>query len=341
MKQYLEKLANKQDLTFDEVKAATTLCFTGTVSDSEIGAFLLGLRAKGETADEIAGLAQIIRENSLQTTSNIANAMDNCGTGGDGSNSFNISTTAAFVIAGAGVTVAKHGNRSISSKTGSADVLEYLGISLQLSKTQVEEILHENKIAFLYAPYVHPKIKQFMKVRKNLRIPTIFNLIGPLTNPVDLNTQLLGINRRDVLPMMGETLGKLGRRRAVVINGAEYMDEASLAGDNHITLLDNGEITTFTLHPSEVDLPVYPIEDIRGGDAKQNAEILLNVLKGVPGVHLDTVLLNAGLGLYANGAARTIREGVALAKESILSGAAMEKLENLIDYSKKIPSEAI
>jgi anthranilate phosphoribosyltransferase len=341
MKQYLEKLANKQDLTFDEMTEATTLCFTDTVSDSEIGAFLLGLRAKGETADEIAGLAQIIRENSAQLTSNIPEAMCNCGTGGDGSNSFNISTTAAFVIAGAGVTVAKHGNRSISSKTGSADVLENLGVSLELSKVQVEEVLHENQIAFIYAPYVHPKISQFMKVRKELRIPTIFNLIGPLTNPVDLNTQLLGVYQRDALPMMGKALSKLGRRRAVVINGAGFMDEASLAGDNHITLLDKGEITSFTLHPSEVDLPVYPNDDIRGGDGKQNAEILLNVLKGVPGAHLDTVLLNAGLGLYANGAATTIKEGVSKAKESVISGAAMEKLQHLINYSKKIPSEAI
>ncbi|MEN1968502.1 anthranilate phosphoribosyltransferase [Lentibacillus sp. N15] len=341
MKYYLEKLANKQDLTFDEMTQAATECFTDTVSESEIGAFLLGLRAKGETADEIAGLAQIIRENSAQLTNTIPDAMCNCGTGGDGSNSFNISTTAAFVIAGAGVTVAKHGNRSISSKTGSADVLEILGVSLELSKEQMEEILHENKIAFIYAPHVHPRIKQLMKVRKDLRIPTIFNLIGPLTNPVNLDTQLLGVNRRDVLPMMGETLGKLGRRRAIVINGAGYMDEASLAGENHITLLDNGEIASFTLHPSEVDLPVYPIEDIRGGDAKQNAEILLNVLKGSPGAHLDTVLLNAGLGLYANGTATNIKEGVAMARESILSGAAMEKLNNLIAYSKKVLSEAI
>ncbi|MBT2214835.1 anthranilate phosphoribosyltransferase [Virgibacillus dakarensis] len=341
MRNYLEKLANKQNLSFGEVKEAASQCFTDQISDSEIGAFLIALRAKGETAEEIAGLVQIIREHSLQTTNSIPNAMDNCGTGGDGSNSFNISTTAAFVIAGAGVTVAKHGNRSISSKTGSADVLEQLGISLALSKEQVEKILTENQIAFLFAPNVHPKIKRFMKVRMDLRIPTIFNLIGPLTNPVELNTQLLGVNRRDVLPMMAETLNKLGRKRAIVINGAGYMDEASLAGDNYITLLDKGTITSFTLHPTEVGLPVYDNDQIRGGDAKQNAEILLSVLKGNHGPHLDTVLLNAGLGLYANGAAATIREGVTMAKESIMSGAAMEKLQKLIQYSKKIPSEAI
>lgn len=341
MKNYLEKLANKQNLTFDETKDATSQCLSAAASDSEVGAFLIALRTKGETAEEIAGFAEIIRENSAQQTNEIYGAMCNCGTGGDGSNSFNVSTTAAFVIAGAGVTVAKHGNRSISSNTGSADVLEHLGVSLQLSKEQMEEILQKNKIAFIYAPHVHPGFKQFMKVRKDLRIPTILNLIGPLTNPVDLETQCLGVYLRNALPMMGEALHKLGRRRAVVINGADHMDEASLAGNNHITFLNNGEITSFTLHPSEVDLPVYPNEAIRGGDAKQNADILLNVLKGEPGVHLDTVLLNAGLGLFANGAATTIHDGVSKARESVMSGAAMEKLQNLITYSKKTTSEAI
>ncbi|WP_099156594.1 anthranilate phosphoribosyltransferase [Virgibacillus ndiopensis] len=341
MKNYLEKLINKQHLALEEMMDATTQCFTDTVSDSEIAALLIGLRAKGETADEIAGIVEVIRRESLQITNQIPNVMDNCGTGGDGSNSFNISTTAAFIIAGAGVTVAKHGNRSISSKTGSADVLEHLGISLSLSKEQVEEILQENKIAFLYAPHVHPKIKRFMKVRKDLRIPTIFNLIGPLTNPVELNTQLLGVNRRDVLPMMAETLGKLGRKRAIVINGAGYMDEASLAGDNHISLLDQGKVKSITIHPTDVDLPVYSNDQIRGGDAKENAEILLSVLKGNPGPHLDTALLNAGLGLFANGTATTVKGGVEMARESVVSGAAMEKLQMLISYSKKIPSEVM
>lgn len=341
MKNYLEKLATNQNLTFDEMKDATAQCLSDSASDSEVGAFLVSLRTKGETAEEIAGFAEVIREHSAQQTNQISGAMCNCGTGGDGSNSFNISTTAAFVIAGAGITVAKHGNRSISSNTGSADVLEHLGVSLQLTKEQMEKVLQKNKIAFIYAPHVHPVFKQFMKVRKDLRIPTILNLIGPLTNPVDLDTQYLGVYQRDALPMMGEALNKLGRRRAVVINGAEHMDEASLAGDNHITFLNNGEITSFTLHPSDVDLPVYPNEAIRGGDARQNADILLNVLKGKPGVHLDTILLNAGLGLFANGAASSVHEGVSKARESIMSGAAMEKLQNLIHYSKQTASEAI
>ncbi|TXL64068.1 anthranilate phosphoribosyltransferase [Cerasibacillus terrae] len=341
MKYYLEKIMKHQDLSFEEMKKAITHCISEQASDSEIAALLAGLRTKGETADEIAGIVEILRNESLQTTNEFTNVMDNCGTGGDGSGSFNISTTAAFVIAGAGVTIAKHGNRSISSKTGSADVLEHLGVSLTLSKEQVKEILQQNNIAFLFAPHVHPKMGRFSKVRKDLQIPTIFNLIGPLTNPVTLQTQLLGVNHRDILTMMAETLRKLGRKRALVINGAGYMDEASLAGENYITQIDKGKITSFTLHPSEVGLPTHSIEEIRGGDARRNAEILCNVLKGMPGPHLDTVLLNAGLGIFAHGTATTINHGIAMAKESIFSGRAMEKLQNLINYSNTIQNEVM
>ncbi|RYG74254.1 anthranilate phosphoribosyltransferase [Lentibacillus lipolyticus] len=341
MKQYLEKLMNRENLTFQEMKDVAATSFESDITESQLASLLTALRTKGETPEEIAGLAAVIRSQSSQTTDSLVNVMDNCGTGGDGSHSFNISTTAAFVLAGAGVTVAKHGNRSISSRTGSADVLERLGVSLSFTKEHVEEILAENNIAFLFAPHVHPGMKRFMNVRKNLGIPTIFNLIGPLTNPVHLDTQLLGVYRRDMLPLLAETLHQLGRKRALVINGAAYMDEASLAGDNHITLLDNGNITSFTLHPHDVGLPVYPNEAIQGGNTEENATILHDVLNGKPGAYYDTVLLNAGLGLFANGVAVSIQDGIAKAKESIDSGAAMEKLQRLVTYSNKISSEAI
>jgi len=341
MKSYLEKMLNHESLTIEEMKAAATSCFADTTSESELAAFLTALRAKGETPEEIAGLVEVIRAESSQTSNVLTNVMDNCGTGGDGSHSFNISTTTAFVIAGAGVTVAKHGNRSISSKTGSADVLEHLGISLAFQKEYMEEILQENQIAFLYAPNIHKGMKRFMKVRQDLRIPTVFNIIGPLTNPVELDTQLIGVYRRELLPMIAETLHQLGRKRALVINGAGFMDEASLAGENHISLLEQGKVTNFTVHPSELDLPVYTNEEIRGGNAKENAEILLNVLNGKPGAYYDTVLLNAGLGLYANGAATTMKAGVEMARESIASGAALEKLNRLKSYSEKIPTGVI
>ncbi|MDQ0214357.1 anthranilate phosphoribosyltransferase/anthranilate synthase/phosphoribosyltransferase [Oikeobacillus pervagus] len=335
MKSYLQKLADHQPLMEEEMVAASQELLQEDVTDSEIAAFLMALKSKGETADEIASLVGVLRQNAIGINKKIPNVMDNCGTGGDGSQSFNISTTSAFVLAGAGVKIAKHGNRSISSKTGSADVLEHLGISLDLMENDVEELLEENGIAFLFAPHVHPRMKRIMKVRRDLKIPTIFNLIGPLTNPVDLETQILGIYRRDMLEMMAEVLKRLGRRRGVVLNGAGFMDEASLAGENALVLLDEGNITKMTLHPEQVNLPVYPLEAIRGGEAKENADILLRILQGEKGAYRDTVLLNTGIGLFANGIVKTIEEGIALARESIDSGAALSKLHYLIDYSER------
>ncbi|MCP8617980.1 anthranilate phosphoribosyltransferase [Salirhabdus salicampi] len=341
MKTYLNKLSNNENLTKDEMVDASRLLFAEDITDSEIAAFLMTLKTKGETPDEIAGLVEVLRAHALRFNKTFPGVMDNCGTGGDGSQSFNISTTSAFVIAGAGVTVAKHGNRSVSSKTGSADVLETLGVSLDFTVGEVEQLLEDNGIAFLFAPHVHPNLKRIMKVRKELKVPTIFNLIGPLTNPVDLDAQLLGIYKRDRIEMMASALERVGRKRAVVINGAGYMDEASLAGENHAALLEDGEITPFTIHPEDVGLTSYPLEDIRGGDSKENAEILKAVLAGEKGPHLDTVLFNAGLGLYAQGKAATLREGVDLARESVESGAALQKLNYLVEYSQKKRKEVV
>jgi anthranilate phosphoribosyltransferase len=341
MKIYLEKLMAQKNLTVEEMKQAVLHCFSPEANDAEIAAFLTALQIKGETADELTGLVEVIRSKSAFNASPLPNIMDNCGTGGDQSNSFNISTTAAFVIAGAGIPVAKHGNRSISSRAGSADVLEHLGVSLSFSREHMEETLSSNNISFLFAPHVHQGLKPFTKVRKNLGLPTIFNAIGPLTNPFDLDTQLIGVYRYDLLPLMAEALRKLKRKRAIVLHGAGGLDEASLSGENHLILLDQGRLTPFTLHPEEVGLPVYTNEQIRGGNAKENAAITKSVLKGKPGPYLDTVLLNAGIGLFAGGTAESILSGVDMAKESIASGHAMEKLENLIQYSRKIPSEVI
>lgn len=341
MKQYLEKLMNRENLTVDEMKTATNSCFAENITDTEIAAFLTALRSKGETSDEITGIVEVIRSHSPLSSISIPNVMDNCGTGGDKSYSFNVSTTAAFVIAGAGVTVAKHGNRSISSKTGSADVLEHLGVSLSFSNDDIEQLLHENNIAFLFAPHVHSKLKHFMKVRRELGLPTIFNMIGPLTNPLDLDSQLLGVYRPDMVHMLAESLYKLGRKRAIVVNGAGSMDEASLAGENNLILLDDGDLIPFTLHPDELNLPVYSVADIRGGNAQDNAQILLDVLNGKEGPFLDTVLLNAGLGLFANGVATTVQDGLVQARESIDSGAAMERLQQLIKYSEKATRKVI
>lgn len=341
MKYFLEKLLNKEDFTVDKMKAATNRCLNENVTTSELAAFLTALRAKGETAEEMTGIVEVIRSHSALNTINLNHAMDNCGTGGDQSYSFNISTTAAFVIAGAGITVAKHGNRSISSKTGSADVLEHLGVSLSFSKEQAEYVLQENKIAFLYAPHVHTTLKRFMDVRKDLGLPTIFNVIGPLTNPVDLDAQMIGVYDPELIPKMINSLNQLKRRRAIVVHGAGGMDEVSLAGNNKLALLDRGEVIQFTLHPNDVDLPTYPLHAIRGGTAKENAHILLEVLKGRPSPYYDTTIVNAGVGLFAHGSVQTIQEGISVAKESIASGAAMDRLQQLINYSQKMKHEVM
>lgn len=334
MKSYLERLMNGHHLTNEEMKQLTHYCIDDA-TDAEIAAILTALQMKGETPDEIAGIVDAIREKATFPADTVRDAIDNCGTGGDQSYSFNISTTAAFVLAGAGLTVAKHGNRSVTSKSGSADVLEELGVSLTLTNEQVEELLHENKIAFLFAPNVHPTLKPFTKVRRELGIRTVFNLIGPLVNPVNLDTQFLGVYDRKLLPMLAETLHKLGRRRALIVNGAGNLDEATLAGENDLVFLNEGNINHFTLRPDDVGLPYFSIDEIRGGDAKRNAEILLSVLKGERGAYYYTVLLNAGLGLFTSGKAETIRDGIQLAEESIQSGAAMVRLQKLIEYSRK------
>ncbi|MGG0736317.1 anthranilate phosphoribosyltransferase [Niallia taxi] len=332
MKHYLQRLMNRESLTEAEMLEVSRTFFTSSVTDSELAAFITALKLKGESVDEIVGLVKAVREQTLKF-SHVAGCIDNCGTGGDGSHSFNISSTSAFVLAGAGIPVAKHGNRSVSSKTGSADVLEHLGIHLNVTPEQNEQQLKEIGITFLFAQHVQPKMGRIMKVRRELGIPTIFNLIGPLTNPIELETQVLGIYRRDFTELFAESLKRLGRKRAVVLNGAGGMDEASLQGDNELVILEDGNIRKINLHPEEVNLSVYSNEAIRGGDAKENADILLNVLKGEKGAYKDTVLLNAGIGIYAAGKADNIEGGIELARNSIESGAALSKLEQLVANS--------
>jgi anthranilate phosphoribosyltransferase len=342
MKEYLQRLANRESFTEEEMQVAVERMLQNEeITDSEIAAFLVALKTKGETVDEISGLVKAIRKNTIGFGRSFSNVMDNCGTGGDGSSSFNVSTTSAFVIAGCGITVAKHGNRSISSKSGSADVLERLGVELTIPNQLSEQLLEEIGIAFLFAPHVHPKLKKVMKVRRELQIPTVINFIGPLTNPVDLDSQLLGINRRDYLDVFAEVLKKLGRKRALVLNGAGQLDEASLEGENHLIFLQDGVMNKMTLSPEEVGLRRFPNSAIKGGDSKRNADILLQVLKGEKGAFRDTVLLNAGLAIFTSGLTNSISSGINKAKESIDSGAAYEKLVKLIEKSRSNKQEVI
>lgn len=341
MKPYFNQLLEGTDLSFEETKALFNACFQEDVSDTELAAILVALKLKQPTAEELAGLAEVIHTNSPFQVDLSISAMDNCGTGGDRSNSFNISTCAAFVLAGAGVTVAKHGNRRISSKTGSADVLEELGVSLNLTKSQIKYMLEENNIAFLFAQHVHPTLKQIAGVRQKLRTPTIFNLVGPLTNPIALDSQLVGVYSDVALPIVAESLQTLGRKRALVIHGAGGMDEASMQGENKYILLEQNELKAGAVHPEDVGLSVYSNQEIEGGDAKRNAEILLSVLNAETGPYLDTVLFNAAIALFAIGRVSSIKDGVEIARHSVFSGNAKTKLDVLIQYSQEAKQEVV
>ncbi len=336
MKEIFEKLYQGNDLTESEMTQLAEMIFTGELKDTQISAALIALKMKGITSTEMAAIAKVMQKNALTIENAPVNAMDNCGTGGDHSNSFNVSTTTAFVLAAGGIPMAKHGNRSISSRSGSADVLEELGVKLTTSQEQISQLLNEIGIAFLFAQAMHPSMRYVINVRRELATPTILNLIGPLTNPVNLETQLMGTFAESLLKETAETLGKLGRKRAIVLQGAYGMDEANLAGDTKFALLEDGKVEEYTVSAADVGLPEYPLEAIVGGDAKRNAEILVSVLENQPSPFLDTVLLNAGLGFYANGKVNSVKEGVEEARKIIASGAAREKLAQLIEKQKEV-----
>ena len=335
MNGYLRKLVEGQDLTETEMYEAGLMLLREEIVESEIAAFLALLKAKGETADEIYGLVRALRKKALPFSNHIKGAMDNCGTGGDGAQTFNISTTSAFVLAGVGVKVAKHGNRAVSSKTGSADLLEELGVNIACAPREIDYLLEKVGIAFLFAPAMHPALRRIMKIRKELNVPTIFNLIGPLTNPIDLETQFVGIYKRDMLLPVAEVLQKLGRKQALVVNGSGFLDEASLQGENHVVILKDNKIIEASITPEEYGFSLVRNEEIRGGDSKENAKITLQVLQGEKSAYRDTVLFNAGLALFANGKAETIEEGICLAAHSIDSGKALAKLNQLIAVSNQ------
>ena len=332
---FTSRIQSGEHLTFDEMVNAAQLVFHDATPLNGIELFLRALSDKGETAAEIAGLASVMRAHAVQVDVPEGLYIDNCGTGGDGLQSFNISTTSAFVLAGAGLKVAKHGNRKISSLAGSSDVLEALGIGLLSSPAQTAELLKLHGIAFLHAPNLHPKLGRIGEVRRTIGKPTIFNLVGPLTNPIPLQTQFVGISRPQLTTDYAQVLHLLGRKRAIVVSGAQGMDEASLAGENTFVLLDHGDILPFKLRAEDVGLTEHPLEAIRGGNPQENADILRAVLDGEPSVYLDTVLLNSGLALFAYGKADTIKQGIELARDSITSGRAKQKLQALIDYSKE------
>ncbi|MGF0471102.1 anthranilate phosphoribosyltransferase [Lysinibacillus sphaericus] len=336
MKHLQRKVLQGQHLMYEEMLEVAQWLFQDDTPKDEIASFLTALSIKGETAHEVAALATIMRSFASNVPVKEGRYMDNCGTGGDGLHTFNISTASAFVLAGAGVKIAKHGNRKISSSSGSSDVLEALGIHTEMTIPQTVELLEKEGVSFLYAPNVHPKLRRIGEVRRSLGRPTIFNLVGPLTNPVALSTQFTGINRPQFVMEYASVLQMLGRERAIVVSGPQGLDEASLAGQNTLVLLDKGDLIPFSLTAEDVGLRSAPLEAIRGGNADENSVIMKNLLAGEQSAYLDTVLINAGIGLFAHGQAETIKEGVAMAKDSIGSGRALQKLETVVAYSEQL-----
>ena len=336
MQELFEKVYRGNDLTIKEMQQLGKAIFEQQLSDSQISGLLVGLKVKGVAATELTGLAQVMQGKGTPMLTAPAGVMDNCGTGGDHSHSFNISTTAAFVLAGGGIPMAKHGNRSISSKSGSADVLEALGVSLTVSPGKIDYLLKEAGIAFLFAPTLHPAMGAVMHIRKELATPTIFNLLGPIINPYPLEHQLMGTYAGDSLVETAKTLGQLGRQRAIVVHGHGGMDEANLAGTTHCALYQDGAVEEFSFVPEEAGFKRVPMSGIVGGSVEKNKEILLSVLQGVPSAYYETVLLNAGLGFLASGRVKSLTDGIAEAEQSILSGAAYDRLQQLLAKQQEV-----
>jgi anthranilate phosphoribosyltransferase len=323
------KLVEHQNLTEEEAAQAMRQIMEGGATPAQIAAFLIALRIKGETIEEITGCARVMREKATRIRAPYPNVIDTCGTGGDGSQTFNISTTAAFVVAGAGVPVAKHGNRAMSSRCGSADLLQALGVAIELSPEMAEACLAEVGITFLFAPLFHSAMKYAVGPRREIGVHTIFNILGPLTNPAGAKQQILGVSRQEFAEPMAHVLGNLGSTRALVVHGADGLDEITTTGETHITALDGGKITSYTINPEQFGLPRAPLGALAGGDAQQNGEITLAVLGGKHGPHRDVVLLNAAAALAVAGTAPDLQAGLQLAAQAIDSGAALEKLRGL------------
>ena len=329
MKEIFTQISNRQDLSEEQVEALFDKILKNEVSESQIAAFLIGLKTKGETAAEITGIVRALKKHATLLPDSFEDAMCNCGTGGDQSFSFNISTTACFILAAGGIRMAKAGNRSVSSKSGSADVLEALGINVSAAPETLSRALDEVGLAFIFAQTMHPAMRYIGPARKALGIPTVMNIVGPLANPLDLESQLMGLYRKDLQEMAAQTMKKLGRKRAIIITGPDNMDEAALYGTNTYTLLEDGQISQHNFTYGDLDMPKVELADIVGGDAKENADILLSVLQNQASPYLETTVLNAGLGFFANGKTNTIKEGVALARKLLADGSALAKLRHL------------
>lgn len=334
IREAIAKLVERRDLTPQEAEGVIGEIMRGEATPSQIGAFLTALRMKGETPQEIAGCARAMRSCALAVKTKCKELVDTCGTGGDQTGTFNISTITAFVVAGCGLPVAKHGNRSVSSRCGSADLLETLGIKIDLGPEEIAQCIEQVGIGFLFAPRLQPAMKYAAAPRKEMGIRTIFNILGPLTNPASASIQLLGVYHPDLTETMAQVLSLLGGSRAMIVHGAGGLDELSSAGRNKVTQLRNGKITTYYLHPQELGLAPISAEQLKGGTPQENAQIALDILQGEAGPRREVVLLNAAACLVAADKASDFREGLALAARAIDEGEALRKLDQLIQLSR-------
>jgi anthranilate phosphoribosyltransferase len=330
----LKKVLDKVDLKEEEMVSIMTQIMEGQVKDSQLGSLLTALSIKGESIEEIAGAAIVMRDKSENiNVSRTETIVDTCGTGGDGANTFNISTAAAFVVAGCGLTVAKHGNKAVSSLSGSADVLQCLGVNIDADKLTVEKCLDDIGIGFLFAPMMHGAMKYAAGVRKELGFRTIFNLLGPLTNPAGANAQVIGIYDSSRLKQIASVLKLLGTRQAFVVHGSDGLDEITLTGTTNVCELVNGQVKEYTLEPENFELTACKAKDISGGTPEENANIIKNILSGEQGPKRDIVLMNASAAICAGGIAEDLKVAMHLARQSIDTGSAEKKLNDLCRLS--------
>ncbi len=336
IKEAISKLLERQDLNQTEAEGVMQEIMHGEATPSQIGGFLIALRMKGETPDEIAGCARAMRAHALKVTSKHKDLLDTCGSGGDVSHTFNISTIVAIVAAGAGVRVAKHGNRAVSSRCGSADLLEALGVKIDLGPEAVARCIDEVGIGFLFAPHMHPAMKNAAGPRREMGVRTIFNILGPLTNPAGANHQLMGIYEAKLTETLARVLGILGCHHALVVHSADGLDELSTAASNQISELRDGNVKSYRLDATSLGLNMAGKEDLKGGDAAQNVQIARDILQGDKGPKRDVVLLNAAAALVAADKAGNFPTGLVMAAESIDSGKAAEKLEALVKLSQNL-----
>jgi anthranilate phosphoribosyltransferase len=329
LKETIEQLIAGDDLSTEQAEDAMRKIMSGAASDAEIGGFLVAMRMRTETPQQIEGFARVMRENCVPIEARSDDLVDTCGTGGDSMQTFNISTVSGIVAAGAGVKVAKHGNRSVSSKCGSADVLAELGVNIDCSTEQVAQCIDACGIGFLFAPNLHPAMRYAIGPRRSLGIRTVFNILGPLTNPAGASRQLLGVFAPELTETLAATLGRLGSVHALVVHGLDGIDELSTVGPTRVSELVDGAVETYQITPEQFGFARVEPEDIAGGEPAENAAIVLEILEGKQGPHRDIAVLNAGAAIYVSGHAEAIEDGITRAGEAIENGSAMNVLEQL------------